>query len=72
MAIFYSVGVVFAVLTGILLLYELWLIVSGQLSDDQLVMVTESEEAAELEALQAELAREHAQTPAHVTSGGKK
>jgi TRAP-type C4-dicarboxylate transport system permease small subunit len=72
MAIFYSVGVVFAILTGILLLYELWLIVSGQLSDDQLVMVTESEEAAELEALQAELAREHAQTPAHVTSGGKK
>jgi TRAP-type transport system small permease protein len=71
-AVFYATGVVFAVLTGILLLYELWLIVSGQLRDDQLVMVTESEEAAELQALQAELAREHAETPAHVTGGGKK
>jgi TRAP-type C4-dicarboxylate transport system permease small subunit len=70
-AIFYSSGIVFAVASGVLLLYELWLALSGQLRDEELVMVKESEEAGELEALQAELARDHAQTPAHVTSGGR-
>jgi TRAP-type C4-dicarboxylate transport system permease small subunit len=70
-AIFYSSGIVFAVASGVLLLYELWLALSGQLRDEELVMVMESEEAGELEALQAELAREDAQTPAHVTSGGR-
>jgi TRAP-type transport system small permease protein len=70
-AIFYSSGIVFAVASGVLLLYELWLALSGQLRDEELVMVKESEEAGELEALQAELARDDAQTPAHVTSGGR-
>lgn len=70
-AIFYSSGIVFAVASGVLLLYELWLALSGRLRDEDLVMVKESEEAGELEALQAELAREDAQTPAHVTSGGR-
>ena len=70
-AIFYSAGIVFAIASGALLLYELWLARSGRLRDDELVMVKESEEAGELEALQAELARENAQTPAHVTSGGR-
>jgi len=59
-AIFYSAGIVFAVSAGLFLLYELWLALSGQLSDAEMVMVKESEEAAELEALQAELARENA------------
>ena len=70
-AIFYSAGIVFAIASGAILLYELWLALSGRLRDDELVMVKESEEAGELEALQAELARENAQTPAHVTSGGR-
>lgn len=61
----YGVGVLFAVSTGLLLLRELWLVASGQLSDAELVMVKESEEAGELEALQAELARENAR---HETS----
>jgi TRAP-type C4-dicarboxylate transport system permease small subunit len=65
-AIFYSAGIVFSVSAGILLLYELWLALSGQLSDADMVMVKESEEAAELESLQAELAREHANVPATV------
>lgn len=65
-AIFYSAGVVFAVSAGVFLLYELYLALTGQLSDADLVMVKESEEAAELEALQAELAREGAETPSHV------
>ena len=60
MAIFYGAGVVFAVSAGIFLLYELWLALSGQLSDQDLVMVKESEEAGELEALQAELTRDPA------------
>lgn len=65
-AIFYSAGIVFAVAAGIFLIYELILAVTGKLSDKDLVMVKESEEAAELEALQAELAKDHAPTPPHV------
>ncbi len=49
MAIVYSVGCVFAVLAVPLLLRDLWRVVSGQLSDDELVMVRESEETAQLE-----------------------
>ena len=59
-AVFYSAGVVFSVSAGVLLLYQLWLALSGQLSDDELVMIRESEEEAELDALKAELAREAA------------
>ena len=71
-AIFYSAGVVFAVSAGVLLAYELWLALTGQLSDAEMVMVKESEEAGELEALQAELERDHAATPKHLqTPGGK-
>ena len=71
-AIFYSAGVVFAVSAGVLLAYELWLALTGQLSDAEMVMVKESEEAGELEALQAELKRDHAATPKHLqTPGGK-
>lgn len=64
MALFYGAGVLFAVSTFLLLLRELWLVVTGQLSDADLVMVKESEEAAEFEALQAQLAREDAQQEA--------
>ncbi len=62
-AIFYSAGIVFAVSAAVLLVYHLWLALSGQLSDDELVMVRESEEEGELRALQAELAREGAEVP---------
>lgn len=72
MAIFYSAGVVFAVSAGVLLGYELWRALSGQLSDSEMLMVRESEEAGELQALQAELEREHASTPNHLqTPAGK-
>lgn len=43
-AIFYASGVVFAVASGLLLLMDLWRLLSGQVPDDQLVQVTESEE----------------------------
>src|SRR4028119_1813588 len=57
MAIFYGVGVLFAVSAAALLLRDMWRVLSGSITDEDLVMVKESEEAGELEALQAELAR---------------
>jgi TRAP-type C4-dicarboxylate transport system permease small subunit len=71
MGLFYGVGVLFAVSTALLLLRELWLVLSGQLSDAELVMVKESEEAGELEALQAELARENARHEATQARGSR-
>ncbi|UUZ69906.1 TRAP transporter small permease [Polaromonas sp. P2-4] len=65
-AIFYAAGIVFAVSAGVVLVYEIWLALSGRLSDADMVMVKESEEAGELEALQAELAREHAAVPSTI------
>jgi TRAP-type transport system small permease protein len=70
MAVLYSAGVVFAVCSGFLLAYELWLMFTGKLSDAELVMVKESEESAGLEALQAELAREHAAVPSTIDTHG--
>lgn len=67
-AIFYGAGVVFAVSAGVLLLRDTWRALTGQLSEAELVMVKESEEAGELEALQAELARDQAATS---TNGNK-
>ena len=52
-AVFYASGIVFAVSTAVILLRELWRTVSGQLRDDELVMVQESEDLAALEAKQA-------------------
>jgi len=50
-AIFYGAGVVFAVSSGLLLLREMWRTVTGQLRDDELVMVQESEDLAQVEEL---------------------
>ena len=69
-AIFYSAGVVFAVSAAPILLRDLWRAVSGQLGESDLVMVRESEEQGELEALKAELAREHADVPATMRKTG--
>jgi len=70
MAIVYASGVVFAVSAGVLLLRETWRALTGQLSEAELVMVKESEEAAELEALQEELKREDAEVPPAIRRGG--
>lgn len=48
MSIVYLSGLVFGVLACGLLLLDLWKVVTGQLSDDELVMVQESEEAVQL------------------------
>jgi len=58
MGYFYFVGVVFAVSAAVFLLWDLWRVLSGQLQGDALVMVKESEETAEFDALQARLAEE--------------
>ena len=50
-AIFYASGIVFAVSAGLLLARELWRTVSGDLRDDELVMVRESEDLAQIKAL---------------------
>jgi TRAP-type C4-dicarboxylate transport system permease small subunit len=64
-AIFYASGVVFSVCAGILLLLQLLRVLTGDIRESELVMVKESEEQAELESLQAELARSDAQKPLH-------
>jgi len=56
MAIFYGSGVVFSICAGILLMLQLLRLLTGQLRDSELVMVKESEEQAELDSLQADLA----------------
>ena len=53
---FYGVGIVFSISTGLILLNDLYRAVSGQMSEDELVMVKESEEQEEFESLQKELA----------------
>ncbi|MBH1964668.1 MAG: TRAP transporter small permease [Comamonadaceae bacterium] len=48
MAVVYVSGIVFAVCGGFLILLELYRLVTGQLSEDQLVTIQESEEAGVL------------------------
>lgn len=49
MSIVYLSGLVFGVLACGLLLLDLYKVITGQLSDDQLVMVQESEESVQLQ-----------------------
>jgi TRAP-type C4-dicarboxylate transport system permease small subunit len=44
MAWFYASGVVFSALATLVIAHDLWKLVSGQLADDQLIGVVESEE----------------------------
>lgn len=53
-AIVYSAGVVFAALAGLMLLLDLWLLATGRLGKDDLVLVQESEELASLKAAPAD------------------
>lgn len=48
MAVVYTSGIVFAVCAGFLLLLDLFRLLTGQLSEDQLVTIQESEEAGAL------------------------
>jgi len=51
MAFVYGTGVVFALFAAPLLLRDLWRIVAGQLDESELVMVQDTEERGEVEAL---------------------
>ena len=50
-AIFYGAGVFFAVFAALLLLRETWRAISGRISDDELVMVQESEDLVQVHEL---------------------
>lgn len=58
--LFYGVGLVFGVTAACILLHQLYRVVAGKASDEELVMVKESEEQAELEELQKQLAERDA------------
>ena len=60
MAIVYASGIVFAVLAGLILLLDLYRMLTGQLADDELVMVQESEEAVQLQQILGEVSAQSA------------
>ncbi|WP_051071830.1 TRAP transporter small permease [Azoarcus sp. KH32C] len=68
MGLFYGVGIVFGATAMLLVLYDLYRALFGKLREDELVMVKESEELAELH--DEEAIREH-QVPAHAVAGAK-
>ena len=73
LALVYGIGVVFSVSVIPILLYDLYRVVSGKIADDELVMITESEEAAELEELSREFgAPGDAPRPAGAAAGAGK
>ena len=49
MALFYAAGLVFGASAAAILIYELYLVLSGKLGDDELVMVKDSDADIELE-----------------------
>jgi TRAP-type C4-dicarboxylate transport system permease small subunit len=53
--LFYGVGIVFGVSAGLILLADLYRVVTGKATEAELVMVKESEEQEEFEELQREL-----------------
>lgn len=55
MAWLYGAGLVFATSAALMLIFNLGQLLLGQMSDEQMIMVTESEEQAELSKLQAAL-----------------
>jgi len=60
MAIVYSVGIVFSVGAGVILLLDLLRLLTGRLSDDELVGIQESEEAGALaQALGPQAGQDH-------------
>ena len=59
-AIFYATGIVFAVSAAVFIAIDLWRVLTGQLRDDELVMIQESEEAGQLEDVLREVAGEEA------------
>jgi len=59
MGYFYGVGLVFSVTGAAIVLYDLYRVLAGKLQDHELVMVTESEELAEVEHQQQRAAEQN-------------
>jgi len=55
-AIFYATGIIFAVSAGLFILIDLYRVLTGQIRDEDLVMIQESEEAGQLEEVLKEVA----------------
>jgi len=64
MGFFYGVGILFSASSGAIILHDLYRLLAGKVTEDELVMVKESEELAEFEELQKELERKHGLMPA--------
>ena len=60
MGAFYGVGIVFSISVGVILLHDLYRVLTGQMSEEELVQVKESEEQEEFEELQKNLAAQDA------------
>ena len=60
MGLIYGVGVLFSISVGTILIHDLYRVFTGQMSEEEMVMVKESEEQEELEELQKELAAQDA------------
>jgi TRAP-type C4-dicarboxylate transport system permease small subunit len=50
-SVFYAAGVVFAVSSGVMIALDLWRTVTGQRRDDELLLVKESEDLAQIDEL---------------------
>ena len=71
MSIIYAAGLVFSVGAGLILLYDLYRVLTGKVRDEELVMVRESEEQEEFEELQKEL-EEQARHEQELAAAAKK
>lgn len=60
MGLFYGVGIIFSISVGVIFLHDLYRVVTGRISEEELVMVKESEEQEEFEELRKELASQDA------------
>ena len=68
MGMFYGVGVIFSVSAGLIILHDLYRVLTGRMAEEELVMVKESEELEEVEELKKEMAAHQAAAdPAHPT-----
>jgi TRAP-type C4-dicarboxylate transport system permease small subunit len=68
---FYGVGLFFSVPATLILVYDLYMMLSGQLKDDELVRIKESEEELDAEKLE-ELQREMEQETQRLAAASKK
>ncbi len=62
MGLFYGVGLIFSISVGVMLLYDFYRVVTGRMSEAEMIQVKESEELEEVEELQHEM---DAHTAAH-------